>query len=476
LFNRRDYVNLNTNDPIASLPFRRQGLAGRFTYDFDNRYLAEFNFGYNGSEQFAPQHRYGFFPSLSLGWIPSGEAFWKENSILSYLKIRGSYGKVGNDNVGGGRFMYLTRMNTNGGGYSFYSDGLDQWMTGIIEGSIGYTNLTWETASKTNIGIDLHLLKDRVNLSVDVFDEYRDRILIQRQTIPQMVGYVGSAIPYGNLGIVKNKGIETMLDINHTSASGIFYSLKGNFTFATNKIIENDEPKQKWSYQSAKGKRIDQPFGLVALGFFENEEEIASCPKQMFQSVVRPGDIKYLDYNNDGVIDQYDAIAIGHPRTPEIMYGFGATIGYKGWELSLAFTGAARTSFFLEGETIWPFINGEGSFNVLKEYYDNRYIYGADNSRAKYPAVGNGDSQNNYRPSTLWMMDGSYLKLKNAEIAYTLPQKVSNLLHIANIRLFMNGQNLLTIDKIKIIDPESNNGTGVYPSQRILNFGAKINF
>jgi TonB-linked SusC/RagA family outer membrane protein len=474
LFNRRDYVDITAGTSTANLPFRRQGLAGRFTYDFDNSYLAEFNFGYNGSEQFAPGKRYGFFPSLSLGWVPSNESFWSKESFFSFLKLRASVGQVGNDAVGGNRFMYLTNMNKGIGGYWFGENQMGYG--GMAEGRIGYPDLTWETATKTNIGFDLHLLNDIISWQVDAFMEQRDGILLARESVPVLTG-MGSIVPYGNLGKVKNQGIETMLEVHHQTATGLFYSFRGNFSFATNKILANDDPEKLWAYQSAIGKRIDQPFGLVALGFFKDQEDVDNSPVQNFQSIVRPGDIKYQDVNHDGQIDVYDEVAIGYPRMPEIMYGFGGTLAYKGFDVSAFFSGAARTSFFLEGETAYPFTEGEGSINVLKEYYDNRYIPGAeDNSNAKYPAVINGKSPNNYRRSTLWMQDGSYIRLKSAEVGYTVDKNLTKRINIAEVRLFVNGQNLLTFDKIKILDPESNNGTGSYPISRAINCGIQVNF
>ena len=474
LFNRRDYVNLRNTDRTGSVPYRRQGIAGRASYNYLQRYFAEFNFGYNGSEQFPKGKRYGFFPSVSLGYVLTNEDFWNRNWWISNLKLRGSYGTVGNDISSSTRFLYLTTMNMNVSAGYMGKEG-NNYMAGIMEGQTGNQNVTWETAKKLNVGFDLGLFNDVVSLQVDIFKEKRDGILITRKTVPVLAGFSGASIPVGNLGKAENKGIETALEVKKRVANGLFYSLRGNFSFARNKIIENDEPKPKYEYQDARGRRIDQTFGLVALGFFKDQDDIKNSPKQTFQSTVRPGDIKYKDINGDGVVDEYDKVAIGDPRTPEIMFGFGGTVAYKNFDVSLFFTGAAKTSFFLEGATVYPFLNGEGTWNVLREVYDNRWT-SETAATAKYPIVLNANSYNNYQTSTMYMRNGSYLRLKSAEIGYTFKGRLIDKMFMDNIRLFCNGQNLLTLDYIKIVDPESNNGVGNYPMQRTINFGFQINF
>ena len=474
VYQLRNNLQPNAGSLQASLPYRNVGLSGRFTYAYNNRYFAEFNFGYNGSEQFLKGKRYGFFPSVSLGYVLTNEDFWNRNWWISNLKLRGSYGTVGNDISSSTRFLYLTTMNMNVSAGYMGKEG-NNYMAGIMEGQTGNQNVTWETAKKLNVGFDLGLFNDVVSLQVDIFKEKRDGILITRKTVPVLAGFSGASIPVGNLGKAENKGIETALEVKKRVANGLFYSLRGNFSFARNKIIENDEPKPKYEYQDARGRRIDQTFGLVALGFFKDQDDIKNSPKQTFQSTVRPGDIKYKDINGDGVVDEYDKVAIGDPRTPEIMFGFGGTVAYKNFDVSLFFTGAAKTSFFLEGATVYPFLNGEGTWNVLREVYDNRWT-SETAATAKYPIVLNANSYNNYQTSTMYMRNGSYLRLKSAEIGYTFKGRLIDKMFMDNIRLFCNGQNLLTLDYIKIVDPESNNGVGNYPMQRTINFGFQINF
>jgi len=358
----------------------------------------------------------------------------------------------------------------------YFGKDLQTFINGIEEGQTGTDDITWEVSTKMNLGVDLELLKGLINLQVDVFHESRDGILIQRQDIPTMVGFYGTS-PYGNLGKAENKGIDGQLDIKKQFTKDFFLNFKSNLTFARNTIIENDEPIQKYAYQSQKGLSISQPLGLIALGFFKDQDDIDRSPKQSFMTIIRPGDIKYQDVNSDRVIDLYDQVPIGYPRTPEIMFGFGATLVYKNFDASLFFTGAAHTSFILGGRTMSPFYEGES--NILREYYDNRWIPGADNTNAKYPAVINENNENNFIPdvtSTLWLRNGNYLRLKNAEIGYTVPQHICKSLSIASIRFFLNGMNLATWDKLKIVDPESNDGDGDYPIQRNINVGFNVKF
>ncbi len=473
LFNRRDWKALTAKTTILNLPYRREGLAGRVTYDYGNRYLAEFNFGYNGSENFPKGKRYGFFPSYSVGYVISNEKFWNIN-FINHLKIRGSYGLVGNDQIGGDRFLYLSTIDKNATGYPWGAT--QQWIAGFSESKIAVKNVSWEISRKSDIGIDIEMFKGKVSLQADFFKENRDNILLKRKVIPSIMGITGDTTPWANLGKVENKGFDGLLEIKNRTKSGFFYNVRANFTFARNVIIENDDPVYKWEYQERRGKRVHQPFGLVALGFFESQEEIDNSPVQKFMSVVRPGDIKFKDVNEDGVIDSYDQVAIGYGRDPEIMYGFGFTLGYKGLDLTLNFSGAAHTHTFLDTQGMYPFMMEYPNYNVMREYYDNRWIEGADNSNAKYPAVINGTNPNNYQTNTLYMRDASYLRLKVAELGYNFPESFSSRLKIEKIRLFINGTDLLTFDKLKVIDPESNYGTGGYPRQRVLNFGAQLNF
>ncbi|WP_207434810.1 SusC/RagA family TonB-linked outer membrane protein [Sabulibacter ruber] len=472
LYNRREYIDLIRPGitSTANLPYRREGFAGRFTYGFDERYLLEFNMGYNGSENFPRGKRFGFFPSVAAGWIVSGEKFWKLD-FVNHLKFRASHGQVGNDQIGP-RFIYNTTINRAGQSYLFGEN--MAFFQGFDEALIGNPNVTWEVSTKTNLGMDLELFNGKVALQVDAFRENREGILLQRRDVLQVVGIYPWIVPFANIGKVKNQGFDAQLTIRNSTTNGFYYSLNSNFTFSRNKVIENDEPTPKYPYLAREGQRIDQPFGLISLGLFRDQEDIANSPRQTFMDVVRPGDIKYKDVNEDGVIDTYDQVAIGHPRTPEIMYGMGGTLGYKAFEISVFFSGVANTSLFVDGPSMYAFELGMGTYNILREYYDNRWT--PQNPNAKYPGVITAENRNNYRSSTHYLQDASYLRLKNAEVAYNVPKPFLDKIKLSDARIFINGTNLYTWDKIKVIDPESNYGTGGYPLQRVINFGAQVTF
>lgn len=484
LFNRREFVDIEAGNRTRNLPMRSQGLAARLSYDYDSRYLTEFNMGYNGSENFPKGKRYGFFPSLSLGWVASNEDFWNKE-VFSHLKFRGSYGMVGNDQMGGERFLYVTRMNRNASGALF---GQGQTTvtggnadtaggSGMAEMTTGVADITWEVSRKANVGFDAELLDGLVTLQLDAFHEHRTNILQVRRSLPLFSGFMYETLPRGNIGEVMNKGLDGMIELKKRHANGLYYSIKANVTFARSEIIENDQPKPPYDYLWEKGNPVNQAFGLVALGFFQDADEVASSPRQTFMTNVQPGDIKYKDINNDNVIDAYDRVPIGYPFTPEIMFGLGGFVSFKGFDMSLHFTGVTNRSIYLDNEGMFPYMLEYPNYNILREYYDNRWIPGAaDNSGAKYPAVIAGNNPNNYQLSTLYMRDASYIKLKNAEIGYSLPSEIVRKVNIQNVRFFINGANLLCFDNIKIVDPEFVSVVGGYPQQRVFNFGAQVDF
>ena len=473
IFTRRDYKDLTATTSTANLQHRYQGWAGRFTYNFDQRYLLEWNFGYNGSENFARGKRYGFFPAVSAGWVISNEKFWNVKAV-NHLKIRGSYGQVGNDNGGASRFFYMSTVNKTANGYLFGDAQIN--MNGMAELQMGAPNATWEISQKTDVGFDLEMFGGTLRLSADYFYEYRDQILLKRAQIPDIMGAAWGDTPWANLGIMENQGVDAMVELKHTTKYGLFYALHGNFTFARNKIIEDDTAHKVFGYQNSRGRSANLPYGLIAEGLFQSQEEIDASPKQEFGTYT-VGDIKYKDMNGDEVINAYDMTYIGYAREPEIMYGFGGTIAWKGFDLSLNFTGAAHSSILIDEEGMYPFKLDYPGYNVLHEYYDNRFIPdAADNSRAKYPVVHNGTSANNYQRSTLYLHDASYLKLKTAELGYNFSKRIANKMGLESLRVFVNGNNLFCIDDLKILDPESNHGVGGYPTQRALTLGIQVGF
>lgn len=477
LGNRREYVDLTAGTSIANIPFRRQGLAARVTYDYSTRYLVQFDMGYNGSENFPPGKRYGFFPSVSLGWVPSKEKFWNVN-VINYLKIRGSYGKSGNDQIGGARFLYQTTINKSAANYLFGQSQTTVTANGFAEAMIGNNNLSWEVSEKANIGTDMELFNGRVTLTVDAFREHRTGILLQLQQIPSSAGYPSSIIPYANLGAVNNHGIEGNIEVRNRTRGGFYYSFQGNFTFARNRVIEDNSPLKPYPYQNSRGQSIGRYYGFIAEGLYKDQADVDKGPDQTYlQTVIRPGDIKYKDLNGDGKIDANDQTFIGYARTPEIMFGFGGTVAYKGVDLSIFFAGAARTSMYMSGRSTWAFADGVGVYNVTREYFDHRWTPGAaDNSKAEYPAILNVKSTNNFVPSTQWLRNGNYLRVKSAEIGYNFPRSLTQRVKINSFRLFINGSNLGLWDHIKIVNPEDDGPNENYPLQRSINFGAQVTF
>jgi TonB-linked SusC/RagA family outer membrane protein len=479
VFNRREFTNMLAGNELDNIPNRWQGFAGRASYNYGDRYFVEFNFGYNGSENFPKGSRYGFFPSASAGYSISNEEFWDHNFFVSNLKFRGSYGIVGNDRIQGTRFAYLTTINKGARGYLWGASAI--WDGGYAEAKIGAENVTWEMARKTNIGLDLGLYKNTISLTVDVFQELRSNIFLQRQSVSSFAGYNSESIPWGNLGKASNKGIDLKLEIKNRTSSGFYYSFQGNFTFARSKVLENDMPPQAYKYLDAAGHPIGQLWGLEALGLFESMEDVDNSAKQTFIVYAdgrgaHPGDIKYKDQNGDGIIDDYDRVPVGFSNIPEIMYGFGGTVSYKGIDLTFLFNGVANRSIFIDGFGMMPYNLEFPGGNVFREYYDNRYIPGAaDNSAALFPAVIAATNANNYRTSTMYQRDAKYLRLENVEIGYTLPTHLTAKAAISRVRFFISGVNLFVIDGIKFIDPEMEI-TGTYPRQRVFNGGIQIDF
>ena len=364
LFNQSDEINTKATNVEEALPYRFRGLAGRFTYGFDDRYFAEFNFGYNGSENFAPKNRYGFFPSMGLGWVISNESFFEPlTGVIQYLKVRGTWGQVGNSQISGRRFAYLATVTDSSSPSYTFGKNMDQnfGTTAINEYAV---DVTWEVADKTDIGVDMRLLNNKLNFQFDYFKESREGIYLRRSSIPAYVGMINN--PYGNIGRVENKGVE--FSINYANSWGDWsLSLMGNYSFNRNKVLEDDSTAA-YPWQSTIGNKVGQRFGLVALGLFESYEEIAASPMQTGDT--RPGDIKYKDVNGDGKIDEYDKVPIGWGSVPEIMYGFGFSIGWKNLSLTAMFQGAAHVDAMLSGEGVLPFSQGSSRGNLLSNITD----------------------------------------------------------------------------------------------------------
>ncbi|WP_460765317.1 SusC/RagA family TonB-linked outer membrane protein [Niabella terrae] len=453
------------------VPHVYQALIGRLNYDYDNRYLLEVNTGYNGSNRFSKGHQYQLFPSVSFGWILTNESFLPKTDWLNFIKLRGSFGQVGNDKLGGFSYYYRSTYE-NGASYSF-GETQNPAVTGLQQGRLANDNIRWETASKYNLGLDTRWLRSRLSLNVDLFKEHRTDIL----TIPAqylIAAGVNSLAPE-NIGVVDNKGYELELGWQDTFGTEGNYFMKAIYSFARNKIIEMSESSQPYDYMMSTGRSIDQFMGYLFDGFFQSYEQIAAAPQQFGLSNLSPGDIKYKDINQDGIIDQNDQSAIGYSTVPEITYSFSAGISYKGVDLSLLFQGAARSSVYMAGDLGW-----DNSWGNYYEEHVNRWTPETAAS-ATYPRFlqkADGNNQNYYL-SDFWLRNGRYLRLKNVQLGYTMPKRLYRRVPMTSIRFFANAFNLITWDEVKRIDPESSPDRNVgqfYPQQRVINFGVNVGF
>lgn len=465
-------------DIINGIARRNQGLAGRVSYNWKNRYFADFNFGYNGSENFAKGHQFGFFPAMSAAWNVAEEGFIRNNAKwINMFKIRYSYGKVGNDNLGA-RFPYLYTIAGVDRGYQWADLGYNKSYTGLAYTSLANNNVTWEIATKHDLGIDLALFKDKFGLTVDYFNEYREGIYMTRNYVSYMVGLNGLA-PTANVGKVSSEGFDGNFHFNQKLGEWDL-TLRGNITYSKNTIEDRDEENAYYKYQLQKGYRVNQARGLIAAGMFSDYEEIRNYPTQQFGEVM-PGDLKYKDVNGDGVVDGGDVVAIGATERPNLIYGVGLSARWKSFDFNVHFQGAGKSSYCIQGPSVYAFSQKEVG-NILPDLVDGRWIdstiSGTEatmNPNASYPRLSYGGNSNNYRASTFWLRNGSYLRLKTLEIGYNLPQKWVNKIYSKNIRLFFIGTNLLTFSEFKLWDPEMGSTTGAhYPLAKTFSFGFNI--
>ena len=471
MYYQRDYINGNAGSSIAALPYRKQGIAYRATYAYNDRYMGEFNMGYNGSENFPNGQRFGFFPAGAAGWLISNEPFWETlKNKISLLKIKGSMGLVGAEALPNGeRYGYLSIYGTGLGGYVFGETGTAYSGTG--ENRIGVTNLTWEKGFKKNIGIELRMFDNALSLEADYFHERRTDILVQRQSLPDFAGMVSA--PFANMGEMINRGFDGTLELAKRYQNG-GVKLYGNFTYSRDKIIEMDEPEKEFEYRMRTGQKYNQNFGLIALGYFESEDDIKNSPEQKFGEY-RPGDVKYKDVNGDGFVTIDDQVPIGYSNIPEIVFGFGVQVDYKGFDLGLFFRGQANVTYALGGSYI-PFNQGVGKGNLFEEALD-RWTVDNPSQDAQYPRLYNGTSSNNWQASTKNIYDGSFLRLADVEIGKTLNKDILSKIHLKGLRLYFHVNNAAVFSKWKMWDPETgDNDGGKYPLQRKMNFGIRANF
>lgn len=467
MYYQRSFNNLAAGSSILALPYRKQGLAFRATYSYDDRYFIEYNMGYNGSENFKSGERFGVFPAGAIGYLISNEPFWKVKWI-NHLKIRGSIGLVGSDVLAAGRFAYLSTWESGLGGHYFGPNAT--WSAGIGEAQEGVLGLTWEKGLKKDLGLELKMFDSMVSIDLDYFHEKRWDILIQRSSVPGIAGL--NQQPLANMGRMTNHGFEVTAEFNHHIGK-VNYRIYGNFSFARNKITEKDEaPTDPWRMRT--GHPLNQQFGLIALGLFEDQDEIDLSPEQKF-GTVRPGDVKYLDYNGDGVVDAHDEVAIGYSRVPEINYGFGLQINWKGLDFGAFFRGQAHVSYSLGG-SFFPFANGVGKGNLFAKAMD-RWSEENPNPNAFYPRLSASASANNQKASTRTIYDGSLLRLSDLEVGYTFRGKHLKSWGCQSLRVYFVGSNLLLFSPWDMWDPESGSTNGSnYPLARKFNLGVRISF
>ena len=504
----RNYISSamdeNTGDSrlVESLPNRNLGVSGRFTYGYDNRYFGEFNFGYNGSEKFDKGHRWGFFPSIGAGWTVSNESFWTEalKEAVPKLKLRATYGLVGNDDIGHTRFFYLSDVSI-GGGISNFTTGYEyngETRRGIRVNSYANPYIGWEVAYKTNIGIELGLLKDKMQIQADIFREHRTNILQDRADIPIELGLWET--PQVNVGEATGKGIDVSVDYNQSLTTDAWMVARANFTYARSayKYYEEiDYVAFDAPWKSRKGYSVRQQWGLVAQRLFIDEDEVAASTPQDYGEYMA-GDIKYIDLNKDGVINELDQAPIGYPSVPEINYGFGVSAGYRNWDFSVFFSGSARSSFWIDANAMSPFvrrtvnvststITGSGTITSTTEpkilevglarfIADDHWDERSRNPNSAWPRLSDRVIGNNTQRNTWFMREGAFLRLKSAEIGYLLPNAYIKKAGLASCRLYASGTNLWLWSKFKLWDVEmGSNGLG-YPLQRVINLGINLTF
>lgn len=485
LYNQKIHTKTQAGDGNSALPYKNQGVAGRVTYAFKDTYFAEVNMGYNGSENFARGHRFGFFPAVAVGWMVSNEKWFEPaTKVMDMFKIKASYGKVGNDDIGGQR-RWVYESSIVGSGSWNYGESGGNGGSGIRIGEVENLSASWEEALKINAGIEFSLF-NKVKVQADYFREERSGIFLQRAGLPAIVGV--STIPYVNIGKTLNQGLDG--NIEYAQQVGkVFITARANVTYNRNKLLDNDEPDWAYKYQNKIGKSFGangqlQPFGLIALGLFKSQEEIDNSPVQNYGEY-RVGDIKYQDVNGDGIVNDQDMVAIGYTNLPEITYGFGATAQWKNWDVNVFFQGVSHNSFFVGGSSVTsPFSSGNMERAAINEDVYKHVWMSAhtdeQNANAIYPRLsksGGAGASNNSKTSSWWLRDGSFMRLKNFEVGYTMPKTLMTKTFIKSLRFYLAGTNLLTFSGFKLWDPEKGNADGSgYPLNRVMTIGLNANF
>ena len=458
-----------------TLPQRLQGMRARFNYGFDDRYLAEMSLTYTGSEKFASDHRWGIFPAMGVGYILSNESYWEPlQDVMPMFKLKYSLGMVGNDQIAGpeDRFFFLSDIDPGSWGYR-WGRNFNSSYGGFNINRYANPQITWEIAVKQNVGFEMDLFKNRaLKVIVEYFTENREQIYQARANLPETMGLTSNV--YGNVGEVKSAGWDGSIDLNHSFNKDLWLSGRFNFTYAHNEIIENEEPEYRWSYLSNIGWPIDTWKGYIAERLFIDEADVANSPRQELGGIVRAGDIKYKDINGDGRVNSDDQVHIGYPIVPEITYGFGLSGGYKNFDLSFFMQGQDRVSFFINPNNIAPFVEQR---NAMQYIADDHWNPNNPVAKAFWPRLSASYNDNNNVPnSTWWIRNGRFLRMKNAELGYTLPKNFLPSTGIESLRLYLAGQNLFNLSDFKLWDPEMGGEGFNYPLQKVYSVGLTVSF
>jgi TonB-linked SusC/RagA family outer membrane protein len=458
-----------------TLPQRLQGMRARFNYGFDDRYLAEMSLTYTGSEKFANDHRWGIFPAMGVGYILSNESYWEPlQDVMPMFKLKYSLGMVGNDQIAGpeDRFFFLSDIDPGSWGYR-WGRNFNSSYGGFNINRYANPQITWEIAVKQNVGFEMDLFKNRsLKVILEYFTENREQIYQARANLPETMGLTSDV--YGNVGEVKSAGWDGSIDLNHSFNKDLWISGRFNFTYAHNEIIENEEPEYRWSYLSNIGWPINTWKGYIAERLFIDEADVANSPRQELGGIVRAGDIKYKDINGDGRVNSDDQVHIGYPIVPEITYGFGLSGGYKNFDLSFFMQGQDRVSFFINPNNIAPFVEQR---NAMQYIADDHWNPNNPVAKAFWPRLSASyNDNNNVSNSTWWIRNGRFLRMKNAELGYTLPKSFFPSTGIESLRLYLAGQNLFNLSDFKLWDPEMGGEGFNYPLQKVYSVGLTVSF